>query len=487
MWRHFRSLRFKLATLYVAVFGVILAVLCFVILSVSERMLRDDFDDRLSDRAEAMAERITIPIEAPRPGATTKPSLRPLNPFRLPGYFIQLRLADESVAERSANLGKKTTLPFSAAARAARTNKNPVLETLRASLATELIGTETAELRLITLYQERPGSEPFYLQVAVNSHPAREPVEQLRDLFVLMVPAGLVLAAIASWLLAHRYLAPIGQIAQVAERLGVHNLTQRFERPPGRTEIAVMVGTINQMLDRLAEAFQSLERFIADVSHELKTPLSVLLGEAQVLLKRRRPPEEYEVFVGSVQDEARALGQTVDSLLALARADAGLPVSFTSEVSINEAVMDAVERCQPLAAEREVRLVPHLSQPQGDEGEPVVTGDDELIRLAVTNLLRNAIRFSPQRGAVDIKVELNGTEGRIAVRDHGPGVPPEHIGRIFDRFFRVPGPEGKFQGVGLGLTIVRGVAKLHGGSVSVSNLAEGGCEFVLRLPEVRRE
>ena len=243
-----------------------------------------------------------------------------------------------------------------------------------------------------------------------------------------------------------------------------------------------MVATINRMLDRLADAFQAQERFSADVAHELKTPLAILLGEAQVLMRQERSPEEYDRFVASVQDEVRTLAQTVDSLLTLARAEAGLPRAMGSDVSINEVVTDAVERCNPLSEQREVRIVPVLVLGQNDDAGPLVSGDGALLRLMFTNLLRNAIRHSPPDEAVDIVVELAGDEVVMSVRDRGTGIPPEYVDKVFDRFFRVPDRRASFQGTGLGLTIVRGVAGLHGGSVSVSNRSEGGCEFVVRLP-----
>ena len=486
MWRHFHTLRFKLAGLYVVVFGVLLAALCGVVLTVSENILRENFDERLEDRAEAMADRIVVPAEGHGTGATTKPSTTRFNPFRFPGYYFQLCLADGRVVERSVNLGKET-LPLTKRARMSRLTGAPVLETVRDEPAAALIGTEGGELRLVTLYHDRPGTDPFYLQVAVNLRRVNESVAQLWGLFLIVIPIGLLAAAVASWYLAHRYLAPIGDIARTAELLGAHNLTQRFEQPHGKTEIATMVSTINQMLDRLTAAFEAQERFVADVSHELKTPLSVLLGEAQVLRKRGRTAEEYQDFVTSVQDEVRAMGQMVDSLLALSRAEAGIPVTFTAEVSVNEAVIDAVERCRELAEQRQVRLVPHLAESATAEREPVVVGDGELLRLSVTNLLRNAVRYSPVQGAVEIKVVVTDGEAVISIRDHGPGIPAQYIDRIFDRFFRVPSKEGTFQGIGLGLTIVRGVARLHGGSVGVTNRPDGGCEFTLRLPLLRRE
>jgi signal transduction histidine kinase len=236
------------------------------------------------------------------------------------------------------------------------------------------------------------------------------------------------------------------------------------------------------MLDRLSESFLSQERFIADAAHELKTPLAVLLGEAQVLMKQERTPEEYARFVANVQDEVRALAQTVDSLLNLARAEAGIPMADVRSVPVNEAVMDAAQRCSPLAAQREMRLTPVLALPDADQPEAVVRGDGSLLRLMVTNLIRNAIRYSPPDTSLEVHVGLAGGQAVISVRDHGPGIPDEFREKVFDRFFRVPGDKSSCRGVGLGLTIVRGIARLHGGDVGVRNRPEGGCEFTVRLP-----
>jgi two-component system sensor histidine kinase TctE len=176
------------------------------------------------------------------------------------------------------------------------------------------------------------------------------------------------------------------------------------------------------------------------------------------------------------------LAQTVDSLLTLARAEAGIPSREVGEVNVNEMVMDAVEGCNPAATQREVHLVPVLALPESHEREPVVRGDGGLLRLMVANLIRNAIRYSPAGEAIDIAVCLEGDESVITVRDRGPGVPAEFVDRVFDRFFRAPDPHSSFKGVGLGLTIVRGVARLHGGDVAVANHPDGGSEFKVRLP-----
>src|SRR5262249_14155219 len=150
----------------------------------------------------------------------------------------------------------------------------------------------------------------------------------------------------------------------------------------------------------------------------------------------------------------------VDSLLMLARADAGLPLPVLAHTSINEIVTDAVQRCDALAQQQEVRLVPRLALPGAHETEPIVAGDAELLHSMISNLIRNATYVSPRGEAVEIDVRMNGRSVHVAVRDRGPGIPPEHLESIFERFFQVPRGAAKPKGTGLGLAIARGVARL---------------------------
>jgi hypothetical protein len=480
MRQQLRTLRFKLAALNLLVFGIILSTLSVVVLAVRERRALADFDERLVDRAERMVESIQV--------KTAKPGLDPgqaadrprLNPFRFPGYFFQVRAADGFLLERSTNLGRQT-LPFSDTARASRQAETPALETRTGAVARSLLGSD-GEIRLLTLFHQAPELAPFYLQVGCNLGPVKESIAELRRLFLFLLPLGLAAVGMASWLMARRSLAPIGRIARQARALTAARLDRRITEPPGRDEVAEMAVTINEMLDRLEAAFRSQERFIADASHELKTPITVLLGQAQVLTQHPRTAEEYGSFISSVQDEMRLMGKLVDSLLTLARADAGFPLAAKTPVSINEAVMDAVERCQALAREREVRLVPILAMPRPDEPEPDVEGDEALLGAMIENLVRNAIRHSPLRQAVEVKVTVGPSNVTIAVLDRGPGIPPEHLERVFERFYRVPGDQPVEEGTGLGLAIAKGVAQLHKGCITAANRPAGGCEFVSRLP-----
>jgi len=478
--QHFRSLRFRLAVLYLVVFGIIQIGFCLVILNVRERYLREDFDERLVDRAETMVEAISIragEADQAQGGQRTTPRL---NPFRFPGYYFQIRADAGEIRERSRNLAS-ASLPLSGAAQASRGRHPHVLETITGEAA-NLPADGPRELRLLTIHHDQPDLEPFFLQVGASLAPVEDSIAELRGLFFILVPSGLLLAAIASWALARRSLTPIGEIAKQARDYTAAHLDRRIQTRPGGDEAAELTNVINGMLDRLESAFRAQERFIADASHELKTPLSVVLAEAQVLLQQERSVEEYDQFVASAQDQLRQLVRLVDSLLTLARADAGFPLFQLKTVSVNEIVMEAVERCEPLARHREVRLVPTLVPPADDGTEANVNGDPALLRAVIENLIRNAVRYSPVEAAVEIEVAMDGPEVQVVVTDNGPGIPPEELGRVFERFFSIPRGEEPAQGAGLGLAIARGVATLHHGSITAVNRSAGGCEFTLRLP-----
>ncbi len=479
--QHVRTLRFRLALLYLVVFGVIQTILCGAILQARESYLYADFDERLADRARSMQATIHTDAASALPTIDADTPAPQLNPFRFAGYFFQLRAADGTVIERSPNLGD-AALPFSDAARQARDDRM-VFETAPHFDANRAAKGES--LRVLTTYVDQSRLAPYYLQVATGTEAVTRSVAQLRRLFVVLVPGGLALAALASWLLARRALAPIGDIVRQAESFTPAHLDRRVEPPPGGDEIAELVRVVNAMLDRLADAFRAQERFIADASHELKTPLSVVLAEAQILAQQQRTPEEYDRFVASVLEQLHHLSRLVDSLLTLARADAGFPMAHPQAVWINEIVTEAVQRCEALARHREVRLILNLAHVTAEGLEPVVAGDPNLLRAVVENLLRNAVRHSPVEQAVEVDVALAAGTATVTVQDRGPGIPAAELERVFERYFHIPRGDAAPPGAGLGLAIARGVARLHGGTITARNRAGGGCEFVLKLPLAR--
>jgi signal transduction histidine kinase len=306
--------------------------------------------------------------------------------------------------------------------------------------------------------------------------------ERMRLALLVAAPVAAALAGLTAWWIARRMLAPIRIITQEADDWSVDRLDRRIPVPAGHGEMARLARTVNRMLDRLEAAMAAQERFVANAAHEFRTPVAALLGEAQVMAQRARTEEEYARFVTSVQDEMRRLGQLVHSLLTLARADAGVPPAANVPVSVNEVVTDAVQACALSARQREIRLVTRLALPAPDEPEVLVHGEADLLRAMVTNLVQNAVRFSPVEQAVDVLVTAHEVDVEVRVRDRGPGLPPEHLPHVFERFYSVTRGDGTGQGVGLGLAIAAGVARLHGGEIAVTNCPDAGCEFVVHLP-----
>lgn len=382
-------------------------------------------------------------------------------------------------------------MPLTSGAAATRANQTRHVESVRGGDIDSIV-PDGHGLRMLSVFvntttrKEMLPSQrrvaPFYIQVALPLTNMENTMAGLRRNFVIIIPIGVLASGFASWLLARKSLSPIGRIAREARELTALRLDRRIAVPEGHDEVVDMTQTINEMLDRLEAAFRAQERFIADAAHELKTPVATALSGTQVLLQKARSMEEYEEFVASLQDELRRIGQMVDSLLTLARADAGLSPNTASPVSVNEIVMSAVESCQPIAVQREVRLVPRLAMPGAQSPELTVVGDDDLLHAMISNLIRNAIRYAPVESPVEVDVSATNGQARIAVRDSGPGIDPAYQSRIFDRFFQVPTDQNRLKGSGLGLAIAKGVARLHGGEISVGNRPTGGCEFIVTLP-----
>lgn len=298
----------------------------------------------------------------------------------------------------------------------------------------------------------------------------------------LTLPAGALAAAAAGWLVSGIATEPIRHFRQLAGTLAPESLAQ--EPPLARSpapELASLQDDLRETRAKLLQAFQAQDRFVSSVSHELKTPIAVLLTEAQTL-RLEQLPDDARRFVLSVVEEMRRLGNMVESFLTLTKIRGGkTTLNSVERCGLNDAVMDAVESCNKMARQYHVTLVPDLAESE----DPLLTsGSPELLRVMIDNLIRNAIRFSPEHHPVCIRVLDENGGCVIRVRDDGPGVPGQLIDKLFDRFVQAPPEEQMGRGHGLGLSIAQGIAELHRGRITVQNLDGRGCEFAVWLPRV---
>jgi heavy metal sensor kinase len=297
----------------------------------------------------------------------------------------------------------------------------------------------------------------------------------MRTLWLAM-PVGLLLGAVGGWLIGWRLLAPLSRMVRQANAIDDRRLDARLTVPGTGDEVSALATAFNNLLERLAMAFQAQRRFMADASHQLRTPLSIARTAAQVTLaKPDRSVAEYCESLGTVAQQTQRLTRMVDDMFELALADLDARPLQLEEVYLDEIVSECVSSARLLADDRAVTLAARTP------ADVQMQADQSLLRQMILNLVENAVRHTPVGGSVEVAVEAHADCAQIAVSDTGPGVPESDRERIFERFVRLDATGGDGGG-GLGLPIARWVAQLHHGTLALESTGPNGSRFVAVLP-----
>lgn len=381
--------------------------------------------------------------------------------------LIQIIDMQGEVLARSANLGA-TQLPISPGVLARLAAGESVFETLRS------FGDEP--VRMVSLPTNRL-DKPIVVQVAGSLDDARNVLHSASLLFVVMTLGLLIAVGGVGTSLTRRVFQAIEDVVRQAHRIGETSLNERLPHPGTQDEIGKLVDTLNDMLDRIEQSFEVQRRFTADASHELRSPLSRLRAELEICLRRTRDPKDYQETLKSCLDEVERLTLIVQELLVLARLDAGLERSLAEVVSLDAVMKGVVDRMQPLAAKRNIQIIVEQLIPVTAK---IAYGSVDLI---LTNLLDNAVKFSPAGGQVTIRMDEDGTNVAISVTDTGPGIRLEEQQQLFERFYRGSiARTNDISGVGLGLALSQAIARSHGGHIEVSNRDGKGAVFSFIFP-----
>lgn len=317
--------------------------------------------------------------------------------------------------------------------------------------------------------------------VLIVGRPIRSDLAELRRF-----GAGLAAAAALVWgasmavgaYIARRAIRPIETIATTAMRIAGGDLGSRIALHETDSELGALARVLNETFDRLCEALARQTRFTADASHELRTPLAVILSQAESTLARERSARDYREALEACLRAAKRLQHLVESLLTLARLDVGGGGPSGEIVALEHVVAEAVELLRPLALERRIEISASL-QPAACTGRA-----DELFQVAL-NLITNAIHYNYDGGRIEVSTRTEDSVVRLTVKDTGIGIAPEHLPRIFERFYRVDPARSRAGGrAGLGLSIASEVVRRHGGRIEVTSEPTRGSEFVVTLPGV---
>lgn len=325
------------------------------------------------------------------------------------------------------------------------------------------------------------GAARYRLVVLQSLHPRREMMDDIRDTFLWIIPLALLLASAGGYFLARKSLSPVAAMAEKAGTMGAANLRERLDVANPRDELGRLALSFNQLLDRLEDSFERQRRFVADASHELRTPVSILRGEAEVTLSRPdRSPEEYREALATLRDESQHLTRIIEDLFTLTRADAGQYPLNLRDIYLDELAIDALHRARSLA------LAKHITLTSAIAPELLLHADEVLLGRMILNLLDNAIKYTPEGGTVSLECVKQGDEYRLSISDTGPGISPELQDRIFERFFRADKArsraDGGTGGAGLGLSIARWIAEAHHGRLELTRSGPGGTAFTAWLP-----
>lgn len=319
------------------------------------------------------------------------------------------------------------------------------------------------------------------LIVLQSLHGQEEFLDSVRKTFALVIPLALLLAGAGGYFLARRSLSPVVAMSTQAGQIGAENLHERLAVRNARDELGQLAQSFNGLLDRLNQSFERQRRFVADASHELRTPVAILCGEADVTLSQStRSPEEYRESLEILSREAKRLKHIVEDLFTLARADAGQHPLTLSDFYLDEVVAECARSVRTLASAKQIELT--IDVPK----ELPVRADENLLRRMLLNLLDNAIKYTPASGRVSIACSEQSGEYGVTVRDTGQGIPKELQPRIFERFFRADKMRSRAEsdggGAGLGLSISLWIAQAHGGRLELTQSNQEGSTFLVCLP-----
>jgi signal transduction histidine kinase len=318
-----------------------------------------------------------------------------------------------------------------------------------------------------------PAARPAALiAVAAPLHDAQQLLARLDTVLVLGVIAGAAIAALLARVAARRALRPARRIADTATSIRQGDLARRIDYRGPRDELGELADLLDACFAELQEAVERQRGFVADASHELRTPLATIQAHVELLRGwAGETPAARETALAALDQATRSASRLSSDLLYLAQLDR-LPSPARLATQLDQAVVDAVRAAQPLRPGVPIRIA------RLDEVR--LSGDDLALRQLLTNLLANALRMSPDGDEVTIELIVTDAGARVTVADRGPGIPPDAVERIFERFYTVPGRRSG--GSGLGLAIARAIARRHGGDVRVANRPGGGAVFEVSLP-----
>jgi heavy metal sensor kinase len=459
------SVRVRLTLWYVLVFGMLLIGFSLFIYTLLSKSLYERMDQSLANAAQATATELGSEIDENQ-GDTAAGAVETLKELQLPGIYTAIYANEKLLV---ANFPENQ--PFSFPENLLSATKSFGKTTFHTIAG---FGEDGARLAIKPL---TIGGKDYFIAVIEPLQEITEQIDAIKRILYIGLPGTLLIAGIGGFLLARKSLLPVVEMSEQAQRISARNLQERLTVSSPQDELGRLATVFNGLLSRLDQSFEKMREFMADASHELRTPLSIIRGEAEVALTQEREVSEYKETLVIIHDESRRLSRIVDDMMVLARADAGQQRLRLQDIYLNDLIEECCRAMQVLANSKMITLTQDIAE------DVAFSGDEDLLRRLVMNLLDNAIKYTPVGGAIFVKLDCTPLEAKIIVEDTGIGIPGESIPRVFERFFRLDEARSRAEGgSGLGLAIAKWVAVAHQGSIDVSSNPGQGSKFIVTLP-----
>ena len=461
-----RSLAFRLAVWYALLLSATFALVGTGMFYGLEQYLRANLRDSLRRRS-AQVEQILERAPAGISDAAIAEAITTRVAPEFNNRFVRVTRAPASPVYRAGEPADRSFDPATVP---------PLIDDWPAKVTVRPIATANGPL-MISATTIETVSGRYLIELGIALGPIEAVQYRLLRLLGLLLPVLVVCAAGGGYLLVHLALRPVERMSQTAEQISVQNLDARLPVAATGDALQRLSMSLNHMLTRLRDSVQTSRRFLADASHDLRTPLTVIKGELQEIVGNETAPREMRERIGSVLEEVARLEHLVSGLLVLSRLDAGDARREWADVNLGELAASTVEQMRLVAEDRGIQL-------QSSTLPPVtVRGDRGRLKQVIVNLLDNAIKFTPRGGVVSLRTQQRDGYGLLEVSDTGIGIPADALPHVFDRFYRVDEARSRADGgAGLGLSIVRSICSAHGGEIEVDSAPGSGSCFRLKFP-----
>jgi heavy metal sensor kinase len=465
-----RSVRFRLTFWYALTLAVILAASALFSYHYFSYNLRQQVDAELMKVAEQLDQHRQEAFAGEHSSAEHCVALRDvIHEYNWDDYIL-LRDATLQPACYSENLLKEE-LPFGPVARQQTRWLHPHLETVEFG--------DGQRLQLLSYPLIQNERLVGVAQIGNSLGIVQQTLDELRLIYLIVGPFAIFWLCSGCWFLAEHMIAPILEVTEASQGINAENLARRLPSSGHRDELSLMVGSLNLMLERLESSFRKVRQFSGDASHELRTPLTILRGETEVALRWAKSADEFRDVLQSNMEEIDRMERIIESLLTLAKSEAGELTLELKELSLSDLAQELYLQGRILGEPKNISVDLRLEVDQ----EIRIHGDELRLRQMFLNLITNGIKYNREGGRMQIVLAVDGDEARVDIEDSGIGIPDYHLSHIFDRFYRVDKARNRMDGgTGLGLSIVRWIAEVHGGRISVESTPDVGSTFTVYLP-----